>query len=136
MQKKIYKVIVNALIFIAFSFFMPGLSFSYGPFGHVLMGIGYGIVYSIIPWILHFFRLPKILVLKILAGILLISGYLFLMQSQVLSLLKISKSYIGSTDLIIFTVPKLISLDSPLAVIITSAIILFGCSIIIERLKK
>jgi len=136
MQKKIYKIILNTLIFIAFSYFMPGITINNGPFAHILIGIGYGLVYISVPSLLHFFKLPNTIVLKILAGLVLISGYLFLLVSQVPGLITVAKGYIGSTNFIIFTSPRLISLDSEVSVIMASAIILFVCSIIIEKLKK
>ena len=136
MQKKIYKTIINALIFIAFSYFMPGVAAGHGAFGRVLLGIGYGIIYTSVPSILRFFRLPKTLIFKVIAGVLLITAYFFLLSTQVPDLLTVTKGFIGGTDFIIFTTSRLITLDTQASVIISSSIILFVCSIIVEKIKK
>ena len=136
MQKKLYKFILNTLIFIVFSYFMPGIAIGHGPFGRILLGMGYGIIFTSIHSILHFFRLPNTLVVKTIVGLVLIIAYFFLISTQTIGLLTITKGYIGSTDFIIFYSPRLISLDTEVAVIVGSSIILFVCSIIVEKLKK
>jgi len=136
MQKKIYKIILHTLVFIVFSYFMPGMIISNGPIGHVLIGIGYSILYTSIPNIIHYFRIPKVLFSKIIVGMVLICGYLFILSTQFPSLFKMTKGYIGSSDFIIFTLPRFFTLDSQVSIILASTIILFICSIIIERLRK
>lgn len=136
MQRKLYKIILNALIFIAFSYFMPGISIGHGAFGRILLGVGYALIYTSIAGIMHYFRLPSTLLVKIITGLVLITGYLFLIATQTTGLLTVTNGYIGSTDFIIFTTPRIITLNSTVAVIISSSIILFVCSIIVEKLKK
>ena len=115
---------------------MPGISIGHGAFGRILLGIGYAIIFISIQPILHFFRLPNTLLVKIIAGLVLIIAYLFLISTQTVQLLTITKGFVGGTDFILFNSPRLITLDTQVGVIIASSIILLVCSIIVEKLKK
>jgi hypothetical protein len=136
MQKKIYRIIINILIFVAFSSFMPGFVLANGPMGKVLAGLGYGLVYMLITDVLHFFKLPQTNLLRFASGLIMTSGYLFLLNSQLSNFLTLKKGYIGNIDCIIFTIPKIVTLDTQVLMIFASALILLLCSIILEKLKK
>lgn len=136
MQKKVYKIIINTMIFIVFSYSMAGITIAHGFFGRVIIGIGYALVFNLINTILRFFKLPDTKVLKAVTGLVLVTGYLYAIANLFASFITITKGYLGSIDFILFFLPRIVSLDSQLAVIIASSIILLLCSIIIEKLKK
>src|SRR6185369_4791736 len=122
MQKKSYRVIIYTLIFIAFSTFMPNFIVAYGPVGKILAGIGFGIIYMIIGDVLRFFRIEQTLLWKIAGGLILISGYLYIL-TQLSGFLTLGKGFIGSVDFIIFTLPRILTLDTEALMILASAAI-------------
>jgi uncharacterized membrane protein YvlD (DUF360 family) len=136
MQKKIYRIIVNTLIFVAFASFMPGFSVSNGPIGKLLAGFFFGIIIVSVHDVLRFFKLPITNVFRIFGGFILVITYLYVLINQFPDFLRITKGYIGSIDFIFFSTPRFITLDTQILMIVASAIILEFCSIMVEKLKK
>ena len=136
MQKKIYRVIVNMLIFITFASFMPGVVVGNGPAGHIIAGLGYSLIFIAIKNVLVFFKLPLTMPFRLGTGMIVVCAYLGLLATQTGSFFTMTKGYIGNIDLILFKIPKIMVIDNQTGMVITSAIILLGCSIIMEKLKK
>jgi len=136
MQKKLYSIIINALIFIVFSYFMPGFVIAYGPIGRILLGLGYGVIYKFTPSVMRFFRIPKTLLFRSIVTTILVMLYLFLLNTQVSRFLLLGRGYIGGINFILFYSPVIFILDTQILMIFISSITLFVCSIMFEKLKK
>lgn len=136
MFKNIEIIIVSLLLYWVVASNMPGISVDYGSVGFFLVGILYGLLVVALPEILRFFKFPKNFWGRFLIG----SGItlLFFMGLSMVnpSLVKISAGSLGNIDFIWFSIPKIISLNSPLSVGAFLSVFLTLCSIILDLIKK
>jgi hypothetical protein len=135
-MKNLYKILVNMMVFWVFVNAMPGLDSPKGPVGLAIGGIFYGMIFAFLPNILKFFKFPVNFWGKFLIGMLLTLLLLSLLNFVITGIITFGPGYIGGSDFILFTIPRLISLPNPIVVIIVSALLLVLCSIILESFGK
>jgi len=124
------------LIFWAFVNAMPGLDSPKGPIGLAIAGMFYGVIISFLPNMLKFFKFPVNFWGKFLVGTLLTLLLLSLLNFVITGIISFGPGYIGGSDFIIFTIPRLVTLPNPVVVIVVSALLMVLCSIILENLGK
>src|SRR5262249_6583894 len=99
-------------------------------------GLLYALVYTSLPNILKFFKFPVNFWGKLLIGTLFTLLYLVLLNFLLTGIINFGPGYIGGSDFIIFSIPKLVELPTAIAVIIFSSVALVLCSIMLDRLSK
>ncbi|MFQ5493368.1 MAG: hypothetical protein ACE5DX_04380 [Candidatus Dojkabacteria bacterium] len=136
MKKKLYLVIRNMLIFWVFVTAMPGLSSPKGPIGLLIGGLGFGFIMAYLSKVLKFFKFPVNFWGKLIVGSLMTILWMVLMNFVVKGVIDFGPGYIGGSDFILFTIPKLIRLPNALVIILVSSVLLVVCSIIVGNLAK
>src|SRR3972149_4026397 len=96
----------------------------------------YGVIISFLPNMLKFFKFPVNFWGKFLVGTLLTLLLLSLLNFVITGIISFGPGYIGGSDFIIFTIPRLVTLPNPVVVIVVSALLMVLCSIILENLGK
>lgn len=136
MRKNVGELLIHLLIFYVIAVIMPGMESPHGSVGFLTAGFAYGLLIILLPEILRFFKFPKNIWGKLFIG----SAITFIMILAISMLfpeiLRISNGYIGETDFIWFTTPKIVSLPSNYAVIGFISVLLNLCSIILQFLNK
>jgi hypothetical protein len=135
-MKNLFWILVNMLVFWAFVNAMPGLDSPKGPIGLAISGFFYGLVIAFLPNILKFFKFPVNFWGKFLIGTLLTLLLLSMLNFLITGIISFGPGYIGGSDFIIFTIPRLVNLPNAVIVIIVSAVLLVLCSIMLESLSK
>lgn len=135
-MKTVFPIVLNILMFFAFVAIMPNVQAQHGPVGILLAGFGFALIMVFLTNILKFFKFPDNFWGKLLIGTLLSLVYFAILQFVIGGLIKFGSSYIGGSDFIIFTLPKLVTLADPVIVLIFSAVALVVCSIMLEKLSE
>ena len=136
MLKHLENLIVNFMIFWVLVTTMPGVSSPNGSFGYVLVGLIYGLFIVVLPEILRFFRFPKNVWGKLLIGSGITFVVLLLISSILPDVMTFTSGFVGGFDFIWFTTPRLLDLQSKIAVIGFVSVLLNICSIILQFLNK
>ncbi|KXK08388.1 MAG: hypothetical protein QY330_03850 [Candidatus Dojkabacteria bacterium] len=135
-MKNIFRLVLYTLLFFTFVGLMPGIDAKNGPVAVILAGLGFSLIMVFIGAILGFFKFPKNFWGKFLIGSLMSLLYFAFLHFVLVGFIQFGPGYIGGSDFIIFTLPKLVVLADPIAVLIFSAITLVLCSIILGNLSE
>jgi len=130
------KIIVNVLLFIAFVVIMPGFNTPPGPVAAILAGLGFALIMTFITTILGFFKFPDNFWGKFLIGTLLVLLYFVLLQFFITGIVTFAAGYVGGSDFVLFTLPRIVTLGEPLFVLVFTALTLVVCSIILDKLSE
>ncbi len=136
MRKKILHFFINFAIFWIFIDLLANLSFPSMQAGKFYMGLGFAFIIALIPFILGFFKLPKISALFVALGIALTFGYFYLLNTYFSNLIQFYPTVIGNSDLIFVKIPTLIQLNDINSIFLFSSVILNLCSIILNKQVK
>jgi len=136
MKKKTLKLLLNVAIFWIYCDIMPGVNVPYGPVGKLILGIIFGVIMNLTPFLIGFFKVPKMVIFKFLGGVVFTFAYLLTCSKFATSMINFGPSYVGSTDLILIKIPKLLVLNDITMVLAFSAVFLVICSIIVEKFYK
>jgi hypothetical protein len=136
MRKKILKFLINFSIFWIFLDLLPNISFPSSYAGRFYISIGFALVINIIPFILGFFKFPKIPALIGAFGIAAVFAYLYILDTYFSNFIKFFPTIIGNADLIFFSIPPLLILEDNNSIFLFSSILLVVCSIILDRQIK
>lgn len=124
------------MVFWVFVNTMPGLDSPRGPIGLLIGGFFYGLVIANLPGILKFFKFPVNFWGKFIVGVLLTIVLLVILNFVITGVISFGAGYIGGSDFIIFTIPKLVQLPTAISVILVSSVLLVLCSIILDSIGK
>lgn len=130
--KRLLKPLVYMAVFWIFMDILPNTSFSAGPVSKVIASFGFFVAYHIGHFILGFFRLKRNNIARFIMSSATTTGYLWLIDKYMPNILRLSATYVGDTDLIIWQIPKLFEITDIYYVYIFCALILTFCCIIIE----
>ncbi|KXK25859.1 MAG: hypothetical protein TR69_WS6001001465 [candidate division WS6 bacterium OLB20] len=130
-----FRIVLNIMLFITFMVIMPGISSPKGPVAAIIAGFGFALIMTLLANILNFFKFPDNFWGNFLIGTLLTLLYFVLLQFLIRGIIEFGAGYIGGSDFIIFTLPKLVTLADPLFVLVFSAVALVLCSIILDKLS-
>lgn len=136
MRKKFLKFFTNLSIFFIFIHLLPNVKFPSSEIGVIYISAFYALIVNISPFILGFFKIPKVIALQIAFGIALVFGYLHLLSNNFSNLIQFYPTYIGNSDLLFVKIPLLFELNSAESIFLFSSIILILCSIIVNKQIK
>lgn len=134
MDKKLFVLIVNLMMFWVFIDVMPGIEAAKNNTNLFISGVFYGLIIVFLSDILKFFKFPENFWAKLIIGGLLTIILLFALKS--IGMLKIQSAVLGSADFLIFSIPRIARLTSDFAVVMVSTLLLSLCSIILAKLSK
>lgn len=123
------------MLFITLVAIIPGFGTPKGPVAAILAGFGFALIMTLLNNILSFFKFPDNFWGNFLIGTLLALLYFVLLQFFITGIVVFSNGYIGGSDFIIFTLPRLVTLGDPLFVLVFTAVTLVLCSIILDKLS-
>lgn len=136
MRKKFITFFINFSIFWIFLDLLPNISFPSSYAGRLYVSLGYAFVINFVPFILGFFRFPKIPALIGAVGIAIVFAYLYILDSYFSSLLQFFPTVIGDADLIFFKLPLIMVLEDKNSIFLFSSTLLVICSIILGKQIK
>ncbi|HOY46504.1 MAG TPA: hypothetical protein PKU95_02630 [Candidatus Dojkabacteria bacterium] len=136
MRKKILNFVINFSIFYIFLDLLPGLSFPSEQAGKFYTSLGFVFVVNLIPFLLGFFKFPKLPALVLAAGVATIFGYFYILNTYFTNFVQFYPTVIGNADLIFFTIPPLLYLNDINSIFLFSSVLLMICSIILNKQIK
>lgn len=136
MRKKVLHFFINFAIFWIFVDLLSNISFPSKEAGKLYMSLGFAFVMALIPFVLGFFKFPKISALFVALGIALTFGYFYLLNTYFSNLILFYPTVIGNSDLLFVKIPTLIQLNDINSIFLFSSVILNLCSIILNKQVK
>ncbi len=136
MRKKVLHFFINFAIFWIFIDLLSNISFPSKEAGKLYMSLGFAFVMALIPFVLGFFKLPKISALFVALGIAITFGYFYILNTYFSNLILFYPTVIGNSDLLFVKIPTLIQLNDINSIFLFSSVILNLCSIILNKQVK
>lgn len=136
MRKKVLHFFINFAIFWIFVDLLSNISFPSKEAGKLYMSLGFAFVMALIPFVLGFFKLPKISALFVALGIAITFGYFYILNTYFSNLILFYPTVIGNSDLLFVKIPTLIQLNDINSIFLFSSVILNLCSIILNKQVK
>ena len=136
LRRNLLNFVLNISIFWIFFDILPFAEFRYHALGQIIAGFGFTLALVVGDMPIVFFKLPKIWISHLISRTIFVYAYLWAIDTYVPAIMKLGPSYLGGLDLVLFNIPKLISLPNIYLVLAFSAPFLVICSIIFEKLKK
>lgn len=135
MNKKIVNFLINVAVMYIVLDFITGFKAPYHAVSNFYAGVLFALALIISKTARTLIGLPKLLFVNLFIGTILTFGLLWLVNTFSANVFSFGETYIGGTNFIFFTVPKILLLQDVNLVILFAAIIANFCSIIIFRLK-
>jgi len=136
MRKKFLYFFLNFTIFWFYLDLMSGLSLPSGQAGKFYTALGFALVMNLVPFILGFFKFPKLPALILAAGVASVFGYFYILNSYFTNLVQFYPAVVGNADLLFFKIPRLMTLGDNNSIFLFSSVLLVICSIILSKQVK